>query len=153
MKIVTLTLNPAFDVHCHTEHFEAFRENFAVIHSHQAGGKGVNISRALTACGVENHALMVLGRENKDGFLADAARHLFHTTVITVPGRIRENMTLHSDGGKETRISFGGFRATDTLAAELAHTLRNLADPDTVLTMTGRITDGMDPETGYAAGH
>ena len=146
MKIVTLTLNPAFDVHCSTEHFEAFRENFASIRSHQAGGKGINISRALTACGMENHALMVLGEENRDSFLADAAPRLFHTTVITVPGRIRENMTLHSDDGKETRISFGGFQATDTLTAELEDALRNLTNAETVLTVTGRNTDGLDLE-------
>ena len=143
MKIVTLTLNPAFDMHCCAEHFEPFRENFASVVSCQAGGKGVNISRALTACGRENHAVLVLGDKNKDSFLADAAPHLFHTTVITVPGRIRENITLHSDREKETRISFGGFQATDALIAELRGILFRMTDADTVLTVTGRNTDGL----------
>ena len=31
MKIITLTLNPAFDIHCYTEHFLPFHENLAEI--------------------------------------------------------------------------------------------------------------------------
>ena len=53
MNIVTLTLNPAFDLHCFAEHFQPFHENLARITALDAGGKGVNISRALTVNGVE----------------------------------------------------------------------------------------------------
>ena len=147
MKILTLTLNPAFDMHCHSAHFEPFRENFAYVDSHQPGGKGVNISRALTACGVRNHALLVLGEENSSSFLRQVSMQLDRSTVLTVPGRIRENLTLHSDGGKETRISFGGFQANDALAAQLRNTLMELADEDTIMTVTGRNTDGLALET------
>ena len=40
MKIVTLTLNPAIDVHCYTEQFQPYRENLATITSRDIGGKG-----------------------------------------------------------------------------------------------------------------
>ena len=68
MKIITLTLNPAIDMHCYAENFEPFHENLAKITSTDAGGKGVNISRALTLNGVDNLALVVLGSENGKSF-------------------------------------------------------------------------------------
>ena len=53
MKIITLTLNPAFDIHCNVKGLALHRENLASITDYEAGGKGVNISRALKAGGVE----------------------------------------------------------------------------------------------------
>ena len=60
MKIITLTLNPAFDVHCHVENFSLYHEHLAKITDRDASGKGINISRALKACDTESLALMVL---------------------------------------------------------------------------------------------
>ena len=66
MRIVTLTLSPAFDVHCDVPGFAAERENLVAAYTRGIGGKGINISRALKACGTESLALMVLGDENGD---------------------------------------------------------------------------------------
>ncbi|MBR6585484.1 MAG: 1-phosphofructokinase, partial [Firmicutes bacterium] len=71
MKIYTLTLNPAYDVHASTEHFQPFHENLAHVTSREAGGKGVNISRALTRSGTENTAVIVLGTDNAADFRLD----------------------------------------------------------------------------------
>ena len=73
VKIYTLTLNPAFDVHAEADHFEPFHENLARVKSRQAGGKGVNISRALTQNGIPNTAVVVLGRENAASFKEELA--------------------------------------------------------------------------------
>ena len=54
MNIITLTLNPAFDMHCRADGFMPYKECLATVISHDAGGKGVNISRALSQNGVEN---------------------------------------------------------------------------------------------------
>ena len=141
MNIITLTLNPAFDVHCQTERFLPFHENLAHITARDAGGKGLNISRALKNHGVESRALFVLGEENADEFLSKLPQIPYR--VITVPGRIRENMTLHSDGSRETRISFGGFRADNSLADEIETLLTEWTDDNSVITVTGRNTDGL----------
>ena len=37
MKIVTLTLNPAFDMHCFAKDFEPFHENLADVTALEAG--------------------------------------------------------------------------------------------------------------------
>ena len=63
MKIITVTLNPAFDIHCSCDGFAAGKENLASVTRHDAGGKGVNTSRALAAGGKESRAVVAVGRE------------------------------------------------------------------------------------------
>ena len=46
MKIITLTLNPAIDVHCHADSFQLYRESVADVTERDAGGKGINMSVA-----------------------------------------------------------------------------------------------------------
>ena len=111
MNIITITLNPAFDIHCHTEQFAPYHENLAKITARDAGGKGVNISRALAANSVPNTALVVLGEENAEDFRRSLSKSGVQTKEICVKGRIRENITLHTDHAPETRISFQGFPA------------------------------------------
>lgn len=146
MKIVTLTLNPAFDIHCFAEKFQPFCENLAYVTATEAGGKGVNISRALTVNGVDNTALVVLGEENADGFRKSLAADKMTVSEITVRGRIRENITLHTDNADETRISFAGFSADDALLKRVEGALDAIVDKDTVLTLTGRNPEGISLE-------
>ena len=88
MKIITLTLCPAFDLHCFTRGFKPFHENSADITAFDAGGKGVNISRALSAGGTDNLAIVAVGADNGAEFLkrldADGVKY----EKIEVPGRI-----------------------------------------------------------------
>ena len=142
MKIITITLNPAFDIHCYTEHFRPFQENLARITERAAGGKGVNISRALTANGIDNTALVVLGDENAEDFRRSLSAYGMNVEEILVKGRIRENMTLHTSNAPETRISFSGFNADDSLLSQVSDMLRE-ADEDTVVTFTGRVPEGI----------
>lgn len=147
MKIYTLTLNPAFDVHAKAEAFSASRENFADITSRDAGGKGVNISRALQAVGVPNTAIVVIGKENGAEFKNDLAQFGLNTVYLEKDGRIRENLTLHH-GGEETRISFSGFAANDALLSEVAGKI--VVEEDTYVTFTGSIPAGISNAAAIA---
>ena len=109
MKIITLTLNPAFDIHCYAKNFKEYTENFVEVLSKDAGGKGINISRALTYNGIDNAAYMVVGCENKKEFIKSIKEDNINYKEIEVSGKIRENITIHSDNVPETRISFSGF--------------------------------------------
>lgn len=141
MKIYTITLNPAYDIHAYTESFKPFCEQLAKVISRDAGGKGVNISRALVNAGVKNTAIVVLGRENGEEFRQALSSVCADCLYFERDGRIRENLTLHSDGGKETRISFAGFSADEALLEEISSAV--LADANTVITFTGRVPDGI----------
>ena len=142
MRIYTLTLSPAYDVHASADTFAAFHENLATVTSRDAGGKGVNISRALAAGGGHSTAVVVLGKENAAEFqkaLDDAG---LDRRVFLRDGRIRENLTLHCPGVPETRISFTGF----SVDAEVLEQVRNAMriEPGTVVTFTGRVPSGID---------
>ena len=54
--IYTVTLNPAFDLHYRMAHFEAQKENYVDSILCDAGGKGINISRALKVNGTDSTA-------------------------------------------------------------------------------------------------
>lgn len=144
MKIDTLTLNPAYDVHAYAAHFAPFHENLASIRSKEAGGKGLNISRALVAAGIPNTAVIVLGTENSGDYQKYLADTGMDCLLFEVPGRIRENLTLHCDDAPETRISFAGFRLEEAMLPRIREALQ--VDEDTVITFTGRVPDGISME-------
>lgn len=144
MKIITITLSPAFDLHCFCDNFNPFSENFCDINSYDAGGKGINISRALSANGVENTALTILGDENTDTFLKALKNEDINCKFIIAMGRIRENITLHTLTQPETRISFSGFSITAELLKQFEEMLLSEELNGSIVTFTGRIPDGVD---------
>ena len=146
MKIITLTLNPAFDIHCASDKFEPCRENLFTVSSRDAGGKGVNVSRALNEYGVPNLAIIVVGEENGDDFCKMLEKEGMNISTVTLPGRIRENVTLHVKDQPETRISFKGFAANRSLIDDVMNSVRELSEEDTVLTVTGSLPEGISAQ-------
>lgn len=143
MKIITLTLNPAFDLHFEADGFRPYGESVARLTDRCAGGKGVNISRALAENGVESEAVIFLGEENGAEFKKCLENEQIRYTGIDFPGRIRENMTLHTKGMPETRISLEGFSADGRGLSEVLRTVEASADSDTVVTFTGSLPRGI----------
>ncbi len=142
MKIYTITLSPAYDVHASANSLVLQHENLAHVKSRDAGGKGVNISRALTYNGVENTAVVVLGRDNCTDFKAALVSENMNYIAIEKDGRIRENLTIHVDGEDETRISFSGFSLDNGVITEVEDIIP--ADENTVVTFTGSVPKGVD---------
>lgn len=143
MKIYTLTLSPAYDIHATAEQILPFGENLAHISTRDAGGKGVNISRALHASGILSTALIVLGKENGDEFRA--ALQDLNCIYLECDGRIRENLTLHTPDNREMRISFPGFSVPASLLSELKTHIA--VKDDTYITLTGRVPDGLSMDS------
>ena len=143
MNIITLSLNPAFDIHCDIPDFAPYHENLAQITHRDAGGKGINISRALLANGVDNLAFVVLGEENaavfEQGLVADGLNY----RALRVKGRIRENIPCHTPNVPETRISFEGFSMEEAQLEQVYELLAADVTEDTVLTFTGRAPSGV----------
>ena len=143
MKIITLTLNPAYDRHCDIESFRPFRENYVKRTQLEAGGKGVNLSRALTANGIPNTAFIALGRQNSSAFEGSLLEYGIRYSGIFHSGRIRENVIIHSQGMDETRISFEGSVSDDNLMDEAEYLVLSDCDPDTYLVLAGRVPKGI----------
>ncbi len=145
MRIITLTLNPAYDMHCEISEFFAEKENTVESCIRSVGGKGINITRALLQNGVANTPLLILGEDNAAEFTRDMASEGINEPIImAVKGRIRENITVHPRVGKETRISFRGFSVASGILDEV-YTLIAPKAGDTV-TFTGSLPSGISSD-------
>lgn len=142
-KIGTITINPAFDLHYFVPGFRAGQENLVERSIVEAGGKGVNTSRALVANGVPNVAYLILGEANGTEFLEQLKRDGLNCRTVMTPGRIRENLTVHPDEGKETRISVNSFEVTEEALAKLEREIfaENLSEE--VIVFSGRLPKGI----------
>lgn len=143
MKIVTLTLNPAFDVHCRVAEFMPYHENIAELCSLEAGGKGVNISRALEQNGVKNKAVVIVGADNYAEFCKSLEKDGVSFSEVVTGGRIRENFTLHEEGKPETRISFNGFSCDSSVLSRVRLRIGK-TDENTVVTFSGSAPNGLN---------
>lgn len=143
-NIFTITLNPAFDLHYQMEKFEARKENYVQGILCDAGGKGINISRALRVNGVDSTAYVILGEENGAAFEAQLRRDAISYDALYTPGRIRENITLHPAGDKETRISLDTFRANEALLTELERKLDAVRGAGDLMAFAGRNPKGVE---------
>ena len=144
MKIITITLSPAFDLHCHSRDFNETRETFSRFLSKDIGGKGVNISRALSENGTPNTCLLALGEDNKAEFEAALKKENINYKAVYVPGRTRENITLHTDTKGEIRIGISGFEASPELLSKIKEILFSEELKDSIVTFTGSIPSGID---------
>ncbi len=143
MNIITLTLSPAFDIHCTVKGFAVGREHLASDSSRGIGGKGINISRALSSNGIKNLSLVLIGDENGIDFIKGMEDCGLEFRTVSVHGRIRENLTIHS-GGEETRVSFRGFEASPSALDDLLSFCT--IDNETIVTFTGSLPAGIELE-------
>lgn len=146
MKIVTVTLNPAFDLHCYAESFQPYHENIFEVTARDAGGKGINVSRALTASGIENVAACIVGGENGDELLSLLKAEGLSVVAVRTEGRIRENITLHESAKPETRISFPGFSAVESTLFALRDAIGALEE-GSVIVFAGSAPAGLSEES------
>ena len=144
--IKTVTLNPAFDLHFGMEKFEARRENYVQSILRDACGKGINTSRALTVNGVDNTAYVILGEENCTEFAAQLTRDGLNFVPLYTAGRIRENITLHPTGDRETRISLDTFSLTEETLDRMEALLLQSISPDDLISFSGRVPRGITKE-------
>lgn len=146
--IVTLTANPSFD---RTIALSRPLERGGVVRAdavlEQAGGKGVNISRAATAAGVDTVAVFPAA---DDSPFVDELRHLGITCRAVQPtGPIRVNLTMSEPDGTTTKINTAGATADPALLERLADTLHDVAAQATWVVLAGSVPPGT-PDAWYA---
>lgn len=143
MKIITITLNPAFDLHYEMKNFRLYKENYVDSILVAAGGKGINISRALSKNNIDNTAYVILGKENAADFVSRLEADDITFKGFYCEGRIRENITIHTPNMPETRISLDSFSLNDEILIQLLKELKLLIYEHTIVTFTGRIPNGL----------
>lgn len=142
-NIITIALNPAYDLHYNIDNFVPFKENYVSGIRIEAGGKTVNISRVLHVNGTESIAYVVMGRDNCRDFVEQMTRDGLDYRAFYVDGRIRENITIHSEGMPETRISLDTFSINDKVLEDLYEDMSKIVTDKTIIAFCGKVPRGV----------
>lgn len=142
MRIFTLTLSPAFDNYCYSERFALNEENLVQSDGCVAGGKGINITRALFEAQITSTAIALLGKDGGEQFERQVTSKGIKLLPIWCDGKIRENITVATPLG-ETRISFAGPSVEISVLKGIFDDLQKHVNSGDVLTVTGRLPQGI----------
>jgi len=146
MKIITLTLNPAYDLHFIMKDFKLYKENYVESSILEAGGKGINISRALLKNNIASTAYVVLGKQNAADFVSQLKKDGLNFKELYCEGKIRENITIHTPNEPETRISRESRLFSGEILEKLSDELKQTVDDNTIVTFSGRLPKGLSLE-------
>jgi len=147
--IVTLTANPSFD---RTVALPGPLERGAVVRveamTSQAGGKGVNISRAAVGAGVPTVA--VLPALPDDSFVHELELAGIDCRPARPAGDIRVNLTLTEPDGTTTKLNGPGAAVSEEHLTDLAQTLVRSAAGGAWTVLAGSLPPGAP--AGFYAG-
>lgn len=146
--IITVTPNPSID-RTVTLPGELVR---GAVHrvtsvSSEAGGKGVNVARALTLAGIDAVAVLPAGAH--DPMLAELRSLGVAFYAVPVAGAVRTNLTVTEPDGTTTKINEPGAVLTPTEAGELARAVMERAHTARWVVLSGSLPPGL-PESWYS---
>jgi 1-phosphofructokinase len=143
--IVTLTANPSFD---RTVALPGPLERGAVVRvtamTSQAGGKGVNISRAAVRAGLPTIAVVPAPPE--DPFVLELLAAGIDCRPVAHEGDLRVNITITEPDGTTTKLNGPGAAVDLAHLDELAATLGAAASGATWTVLAGSLPPGAPPE-------
>lgn len=138
MNIITITLNPAIDVHIFSGRDDTGSQERTVRHS---GGKGINVSRALSHFGVDSLCYAIVGGENTDSFLEPLTD--VNLVYDVVRGRVRENVHYHLKN-RECAVLGAGPCVTKSDIDRMSERLLPEINDGTMLVFSGSIPSSAD---------
>ncbi len=142
--IVTLTANPSLDRTAEVPALiagEVLRMTHAQL---DAGGKGVNVARALHAAGVGVRAVLPIGGLNGEEILRLLAADGITVDPVRIPAAVRSNITLVEPGGRTTKINEPGPNLEGDGGLLAAAVMRAAVHADWVV-LAGSLPPGLTP--------
>jgi 1-phosphofructokinase family hexose kinase len=148
--IVTVTLNPTLDKALAVPELRPGELHRARMLREDAGGKGINVSRALRAVGVESVITGFVGGATGRRLREALEAHGYDCRFVEVAGETRQNITLLDEAaGIYTKINEPGAAITPMDLVDLRAILLDLARPDAAFAFCGSLPPGA-PEDAYA---
>jgi 1-phosphofructokinase len=143
--IVTLTANPSHD---RTVNLSGPLERGTVQRAEsvisQAGGKGVNISRACVSADIPSIAVLPAAKE--DPFVLELLAAGIDCRPVHHEGDLRVNITITEPDGTTTKLNSPGPQATPRLLDELTDALVRRAVSADWIVLAGSLPPGAPPE-------
>jgi 1-phosphofructokinase len=127
VNIVTITPNPAIDQTIRLDRLVPGEVHRVQASSSRAGGKGVNVSTALAAYGIDTTASGFLGSENAGIFERHFLRHRIRDCFLRVEGENRGNIKI-VDAAGTTDLNLKGMPVDAALAEKLIARAESLFD-------------------------
>lgn len=146
--IFTVTLNPTLDKTLSVPRLIPGEIHRAAYIRQDVGGKGINVSRALAALGLESAPIGFLGGSTGRAMAAGLDALGFRHRFIEVAGETRQNLTLLDNStGQYTKINEPGAAVTEADLLALAALIGELARPGDVIALCGSLPPGAPADT------
>jgi 1-phosphofructokinase len=146
--IATVTLNPAIDKSLTVPRFEVGKTNRGEVRRTDAGGKGINVAKAVRKFGVEVCALGFLAGSNGHVILEALAEGGIPAHFCNVPGETRVNLKIHDPVyGTETELNEPGFRVFPEHLQAMEQKIKEYGPRCEVMIFSGSLPPGAPPET------
>lgn len=145
--IITVTTNPSIDRTVAVNDLVLGGVNRGELSAIDPGGKGVNVSRALSAYGADTHAVLICGDLGSQWFAKKLNTSSIAHTIIKADGITRSNVTLQEADGTVTKINEPGFELTNDVLHQLRQTLENFNLRNNWVVFAGRLNPGADVNT------
>jgi len=145
--IVTLTLNPALDKSTETNHLVAEQKLRCAPMRSDAGGGGINVSKAIRRLGGDSIAVFPSGGRNGEVVEELLEKYGVHFQSFPVEGETRENISVRDTStNAQYRFTLPGMEMSVQQADKCLEVIEKLA-PD-YLVASGSLPPGL-PETYY----
>ncbi len=143
--IVTLTLNPSVD---RTVEVEALDRGSVVralgVHV-DAGGKGINVSRALAAHGVKTRAVVTTGGAEGEHLVALLEADGIDILPVPVPGATRSNIAVVEPDGTTTKFNEPGAPLDAGQVAACVNAVTSSVSGADWVVASGSLPPGVEP--------
>jgi 6-phosphofructokinase 2 len=144
--VYTVALNPALERTLCVERIQANDANRIESEERYAGGKGIDVSKVLTALGTNNRVLGLIGGfagEELEGWLLN---EVIGCNFARISGETCTNIIVNDmSTGKQIVLSDKGPEIRTCELMQMIHKIERLEHPDTAL-LSGSLPPGVHPE-------
>ncbi len=139
-KIITITCHTAFDYRLEIDKLIPGKTIIANHSVSYAGGKGINVAKAVTSLGIPARTLGFVGTQSSASF-TNLENALFSSNYTLVDGTTRANLTLN-DSATETHIRTRGFSVSKTDCKRLCQSLIDCVETGDIVVISGSLPPG-----------
>lgn len=146
-KVLTVTLNPCIDKTSVIDTFSYGGLNRVISSRIDVGGKGINVSRALSNFGVPSVSSGISGEGRYDFMLNSLENEGVKCSFTLTKGEIRTNLKLYDQNSKiTTEISEKGLNVSENVLSDFVESFEELLIDKEYLVLAGSTAPGISEE-------
>ncbi len=146
-SIVTVTINPAIDKSSTVDHIEPEHKLRCSNPKFEAGGGGINVSRAIKKLGCESLAVFPSGGHTGIGLQDLLTEEGIHQVSVKIKNLTRENFAIvETATNNQFRFNMGGSEMSQEEAQQCLDVLASLNPTPDYLVASGSLPPGIAPD-------